>query len=163
MPKKTINADVDRRGSRKGQDKQVEFVPTDEQREFVTLQAGFGTPQEKIAANKVFRTKDFPDGISLSTLTRHFRLELDEGVELANAELGGVLFAEAKKGNVRALEQWFDRRGGPKWKRRVNQEHTGADGGPIKYQDLSDEEIDAKLKALGEDPAEEDDDSTREP
>lgn len=149
MPRKTINPGTDRRGAAKGsQNGQVPFVPTEKQREFVELQSAYGTPQEKIASNAIFRTAKFPDGISMITLTRHFRKEIDEGIEAANATLGGVLFLEAKKGNVRALEQWFDRRGGAKWKRKVAQEHSGPDGGPIRYSDLTDEEIDAKLQAL---------------
>lgn len=129
-----------RRGAPKGATNGMPpFEPTPKQREMVALWSAYGTPQQKMA-DKLH--------ISLDTLVRHFRAEIDHGIETANAELGGVLYNEAKKGNVRALEQWFDRRGGAQWKRRVNQEHTGADGGPIQYQELSDEEIDAKLNAL---------------
>lgn len=151
MPRKTINPGTDRRGAVKGaQNGQVPFVPTQKQREFVELQSAYGTPQEKMAAHKIFHSREFPDGISMITLTRHFRKEIDSGIEVANAQLGGVLFLEAQKGNVRALEQWFDRRGGAAWKRKVAQEHSGPDGGPIRYSDLTDEELNAKLKAMTE-------------
>jgi hypothetical protein len=133
--------------------KAIEF--TDKQREEVALLAAYGTPYEKICKHKIFRTRERPDGISEDTLVKYFRPQLDKGLEYANAELGGVLFLEAKKGNVRAIEQWFDRRGGQQWKRKVAQEHSGPDGGPIRYTDLTEEELDAKLEALAQ-AAEED-------
>lgn len=160
MPRKTINTDIDRRGAAKGsQNGQEAFVPTEKQRDKVIELAATGTPQERIGAHKFFRNRKYPHGISLSTLTRHFREELDKGAIYANAKVGGVLFNQALDGNVRAIEQWFDRRGGQEWKRRVTQEHSGPDGGPIRYSDLSDEELDAKLKALsGDSPVETNDD-----
>lgn len=143
MPTKTRTPGL-KRGAKTGEQGQKAFVPTEKQREWVQLQSAYGTPQQRMA-DKI------PGGpISLDTLVRHFRAEIDEGIKTANAELGGVLYREAKKGNVRAIEQWFDRRGGPDWKRKVAQEHSGPDGGPIRYSDLSDEELDAKLKLLSE-------------
>lgn len=119
--------------------RQKAHIPTEKQRELVAIWAAWGKSKEWMC-NKL--------KISEPTLNNHYKKELEEGLEYANAELGGVLFNEARKGNVRALEQWFDRRGGEKWKRKTAQEHSGPGGGPIRYTDLSDEELDAKLKAL---------------
>lgn len=123
----------------------AKFEPTEKQREFVALESAYGKSMEWIC-NHLPGAK----GICEVTLRQYFRKELDEGVEYANAQLGGVLFAQAKAGNIRALEQWFDRKGGSAWKRKVAQEHSGPNGGPIQYTDLTDEEIEAKLKALTE-------------
>jgi hypothetical protein len=122
----------------------IPFVPTEKQREFVALEAAYGKSLEWIC-NHLPGAKG---QLCEQTLKTHFQKEIDEGVDYANAQLGGVLFAQARAGNVRALEQWFDRRGGTTWKRKVTQEHSGPDGGPIRYSDLSDEELEAKLNEL---------------
>lgn len=144
-------AKVDRRGARKGKTAgitgkngggsigQAKFEPTQDQRDLVMMAAACAKPQYAIAAAL---------GISEDTLQRHFRQELNGGVDLANAALGSVLYEEAKKGDVRAIETWFDRRGGANWKKKTGLEHTGANGGPIEYRDLSDDEINARLDSL---------------
>lgn len=136
----------DRRGARKGRSGQEPFVATQKERENVSLWSAYGHTYEWMCA----RIKRNGRPISEDTLVRHFRTEIDEGVKYANAELGGVLYAQAKSGNVRALEQWFDRKGGADWKRRTEQARTGADGGPIRYSDVSDEELDRRLRELEE-------------
>jgi AraC-like DNA-binding protein len=119
------------------------FEATAEQREQVCEWAAAGVTQATMAAKL---------GISEDTLARHFRKELDDGLAVANAELGSVLYKKAKDGDIRAIEQWFDRRGGPEWKKKTALEHTGANGGPIEYRDLTEEELDARIEArLGED------------
>jgi len=151
MPRETRKGQglPDRRGAPKGSQEGVsKFIPTENQREYVALHAAYGTPYVKICSGKPFRSRQRPDGISEDTLVRHFRAELDEGLEIANAQLGSALFNQAKSGNVRAIDSWFDRRGGNKWKRVVGKELGGPDGGPIRYSDMSDEEIDARLEQL---------------
>lgn len=148
MPRETRQGKglPDRRGSRKGRSGQEPFVPTEKERESVRLWAAYGHTYEWMCK----RIKRNGKEISEDTLVRHFRKDIDEGVKFANAQLGGVLFAQAKGGNVRALEQWFDRKGGPEWKRKVAQEHSGPDGGPIRYQEMTDEDINRRLKELEE-------------
>jgi hypothetical protein len=137
----------DRRRLTKAEGRLEKFIPTQKNREQVSLWAAYGKSQEWMA-NKL--------KISEDTLLNHFRKEIDEGIEYANSELGGVLYMEAKKGNIRALEQWFDRRGGHKWKRITGQEHSGPEGGPIRYTEMTDEELDARLKQLTSEDGSED-------
>jgi hypothetical protein len=149
--KPTTNAvkKIDKRGCPKGKGTragkggggrigQPPFKATDKQRELVLSHAACGTPRH-IIADEI--------GISEDTLTRHFRKELDDGLPRANARLGGVLFKAAEKGDMRALEQWFDRRGGAEWKKKTALEHSGPNGAPIEYRDLSDEELEARIAA----------------
>jgi hypothetical protein len=115
------------------------FVATDEQRDKVVLLAAVGTLQRLIADEL---------GISVDTLERHFRAELDEAAVRANAKVGKTLFEGAIEGDAKKIEMWLDRRGGPDWRKRTGLEHTGANGGPIEYRDLSDEEVEARINAL---------------
>lgn len=146
MPRETRRGQglSDRRGARKGRSGQEPFVATQKERESVSLWAAYGRTYDWMCS----RIKRNGQAISEDTLVRHFRKEIDEGVKYANAEIGSVLFDQAKGGNVRAIEQWFDRKGGPEWKRKVAQEHSGPDGGPIRYSDATDEELDRRLKEL---------------
>ena len=70
-------------------------------------------------------------GINVDTLRKHFRAELDEGTDFANSALGEVLYRKALTGDVKSMENWFDRRGGAKWRKRTASETSGPDGGPI--------------------------------
>lgn len=63
-----------------------EFVPTDEQRAQVTALATFGVAQPEICTFI---------GISLPTLHKHFRAELDNGAAKAQAAVGKFLFTAA--------------------------------------------------------------------
>src|SRR5579883_3170244 len=100
-----------------------EFVPTDEQRRATMLAAAAGHSQETIAARL---------NISLSTLKRHLLAEFNEGKGYANGCVGEVLLRAALAGDVKAIDSWFDRRGGPHWRRITGHEQTGKDGGPIR-------------------------------
>ena len=101
------------------------FVATDEQRRLAMIFAAAGHTQKTIAAKL---------GISIDTMQRHLKTEWDEGRGFANSMLGEVLFKEAMKGDVQAIREWFDRRGGPEWRRRVASEHSGPDGSPIRLE-----------------------------
>ena len=112
--------------------------PTPALRRLVEHHAATGTLHRQIA--KLL-------GLSLNTLKKHYREELDLGLARANAVVSGTLFAEAKRGNITAAIFWMKTRGG--WRESVRVEATGADGGPIETNsrlglcDLSPEERDA--------------------
>ena len=70
-------------------------------------------------------------GVNVDTLRKHFRPELDEGTDFANSALGEVLYRKALSGDIKAIENWYDRRGGSGWRKRTASETSGPDGGPI--------------------------------
>ena len=90
-------------------------------------------------------------GINVDTLRKHFRAELDEGTDFANSALGEVLYRKALSGDIKAIENWYDRRGGSGWRKRTASETSGPDGGPIQVaatarrdmSHLSTEEVEA--------------------
>ena len=55
-------------------------------------------------------------GISLTTLKRHFRVELTRGRDEVVAAIGGGLVRAALGGNVHAMRYWLMCRGGPAWR-----------------------------------------------
>lgn len=99
------------------------FVATEHQRRLVMIGAAAGHTQITIAARL---------RISVDTLQRHLKAEFDEGRDFANSSVGEVLLKEALKGDVKAIEQWLDRRGGREWRRRTANEQSGPGGGPIR-------------------------------
>ena len=113
------------------------WEPTAVDRAKVEVGAAMGWTVDQIAA---------AIGVSRDTIERHCRDELDAGAQAANLKVGGALFAKAMKGDVTAIIWWEKTRSGMKDASRV--EHTGKDGGPIEYQSLSDEEIDARIAAM---------------
>lgn len=66
-------------------------VPTPETRKFVEERTGMGAPAPRIA---------YKLGISFASLTKHYREELDNGVEEANRCVAGVLFKKATSPEV---------------------------------------------------------------
>ena len=98
------------------------FVATDEQRKRVMILAAAGHTQATVA-DRI--------GLNVDTLRKHFRAELDEGTDFANAALGEVLYKKAIMGDTKCIENWFDRRGGSEWRKRTASETSGPDGGPI--------------------------------
>lgn len=102
------------------------FAPTDEQRETVKLFAGYGIPQEAIAAHI---------DIDPKTLRLHFRHELDEGMTDANAKVAKTLFEMATQDkNTAAAIFWLKARAG--WREKSEVELTGRDGGPIEVNQV---------------------------
>lgn len=113
------------------------FEITHEMRDSVARLAAVGTRQEVIA--RILK-------ISVDTLDRHFRAELDTGVEDANAQVAGALFSRALAGELGAIVWWEKTRAG---QRDISRhEMSGPDGGPIEYRNLTDEEVDARIAAL---------------
>jgi hypothetical protein len=91
--------------------------PTNEARQLVQLHATIGTPQEVIADIL---------GIDAKTLRKHYRVELDQSMAKANAQIGGALFNKAKGGDTAAMIFWMKTRAG--WREKQEIDHTSSDG-----------------------------------
>lgn len=97
------------------------WKPNDEQKMFVMANSGRAT-QETIAKTL---------GITVETLVKHCRAELNAGVEVADAHVEGALFRECMKGNVTAII-WRDKTR-RKMKEILAHEISGRDGAPIEH------------------------------
>ncbi len=100
------------------------YVPTERDRQWVETMAACGTPQEEMckAVN-----------ISLKTLRKAFRTELDTSATKANANVAQSLYRKALgkgMGSVTAAIFWLKTRAG--WKETDRLEMTDGDGQPIK-------------------------------
>jgi hypothetical protein len=102
------------------------FKPTDQQRRDVLQYAAVGIGQDEMCVAL---------GISLPTLHKYFRTELDTGAIKANAVIGGSIFNAGRNGNMQAAIFWAKTRMG--WKETNVQEVTGKDGGPIQTEDVT--------------------------
>jgi len=108
-----------RRGLPKRQGGRPPHEPSKATRELVQLHASVGTRQDVIASILE---------ISVPTLEKHYRKELDEALARANASVGGALFNKAVKDkDTSAMIFWMKTRG--KWSEKV--EVSGPDGGSI--------------------------------
>lgn len=108
--------------------------PREELRNQIKLMAAIGIAHAQMAG--VLK-------MSLETLHRCYRDDLDYGASSANTVVGGKIFEAAKRGESWACSLWAARRMG--WKETVAQEITGKDGGPI---ELTDSEARAQLREL---------------
>lgn len=113
------------------------FVPTNEQRKLVRLLAGFGIPQADIA-RQIRPSQDSEDSISVDTMAKYFRAELNGGVTEANAKVAGALFKNATdNNNVAAQIFWLKTRA--RWKETPQEvTFTDPDGNPIPPPSLAD-------------------------
>jgi hypothetical protein len=83
-------------------------VPNDKTRAEVGALVSFGNTQEQIAEHL---------GISVDTLTRHYRDELDNSVVRANAKVAAKLFRKATDGDdLSAMIFWLKTRA--KWREK---------------------------------------------
>jgi hypothetical protein len=107
--------------------------PTAESRNMVQLLTGMGSGADDVA--RVL-------GVTARTIFRHYRVELDRGVAVANMNVAQSLYRKAM-GNgpqsVAACIFWMKTRGG--WREVDRREITGADGGPIDLRALSTEQL----------------------
>ena len=87
----------------------VPHKPTDATRQTVSLHATVGTRQEVIAEIL---------GISVDSLQRHYRSELDTSREKANASVGGALFKKAMSGDTASMIFWLKTRA--RWRETVD-------------------------------------------
>lgn len=112
------------------------WEPTEQERLTVELGIANGFTREQVA--KAIRK-------SVDSLERHCAQELENGDIRAGIKISGALMGKAMKGDVGAIVWWEKTRRGMKDLSRL--EHTGKDGGPIEYKDLSDEEVEARIAA----------------
>jgi hypothetical protein len=78
-------------------------IPTEEQRIRVQAYATVGTPHNDIAILM---------GITLKTLLKRYRLELDRGKAQGNAQMGGRLYKAGMNGNIAAMIFWMKSQAG---------------------------------------------------
>ena len=109
------------------------FVPTDEQREMVRRTTGFGLPQEYICQLIVSERTGKP--ISLETLGKHFRTELDAGKATATYKVINSLFDKAVNGDTTAAIWWTKARMG--WSEKT----TSHENLVSKYDRMSEKEL----------------------
>ena len=88
--------------------------PTDESRAEAELLSGYGVLQEDIAALL---------SISVPTLLKYYRKELDAGKAKANAAVGKTLFQKATDGDIAAAIWWSKSQ--MRWKETTKVEHSG--------------------------------------
>jgi hypothetical protein len=129
-------------GAREGAGRPA-FEPLETERKQVEALSGYGLPLDQIA---VLVRK----GISVDTLTAHFKDELISGKAKANSQVGRTLFQKATSGDTTAMIWWSKTQ--MKWSETVKNEHTGKDGAPISvanvdFKGLSDAEL-AQMQAL---------------
>lgn len=86
-----------------GKPGQPAHEPTEAQRSRVTVLASFGVTQAAVADSL---------GVSVPTLCKHYRRELDIGGVRANVAVAAALFRMAMAGNVAACIFWLKARAG---------------------------------------------------
>ena len=98
---------------------QPPHAPTSQQRKMVESMSAYGIPQDDIS--KVI-------GISIDTLAKHYREELDTATAKANAKVAETLYKQATNvDNPRSATAaifWLKTRGG--WRETVNLDHSGS-------------------------------------
>ena len=72
--------------------------PTPKELKYVEALSSYGVPEDDIA--RVV-------GITIKTLRKHYRDQLENGATRANAQIAGFLFTAAKKGSVPAMMFWL--------------------------------------------------------
>ncbi len=113
------------------------YNPTTAQRNSVAVWASIGTPHDVMAAQL---------GIAKMTLEKAFAHELKNGKAITDKAVAKSLYQKAITGNVAAMIFWCKTRLG--WRETSRTEVTGADGGPLAVQNLSDAELRAQLQAI---------------
>lgn len=114
------------------------WQPTPEQVAKIKLYAGLGSTQEQIAAML---------GVCVDTMSKNpeSRKAWETGLAETIAKVAGSLVKKALGGDTASAIFYLKTQAG--WKETVRSEHTGKDGGPIEYQNLSDEEVAARIAA----------------
>lgn len=98
----------------------AKYVPDDKSRRFVEMMTACGIPQKEICSVL---------SISLDTLQKHYREQLDTGVPKANAQVAQTLYKRALAGDVSCMIFWLKTRAG--WRDVSRTEISGPDGGPV--------------------------------
>ncbi|SRR5579871_2076891 len=105
--------------------------PTEKQRTQVLAYATVGTPHHSIAILM---------SISIKTLLKHYRKELDQGKAAGNANISRVAYSAAASGKPWAVCFWLKCQAD--WRETNRTEITGANGGPIKSAAITAEATD---------------------
>lgn len=90
---RVLKRDIRKKGGRRAGSGKKPFQPTDEQRRQVKMLVGFGIEYRKIIALVINPKTD--KGISINTLQKHFREELDDAGAWVESQLAGSLFQRA--------------------------------------------------------------------
>ncbi|MCI0151951.1 hypothetical protein KNO81_39645 [Paraburkholderia sediminicola] len=115
------------------------FEPTTSQRRLVKELAGFGIPQPDICT-LVTDARGKP--ICDRTLRKYFARELAQGEVSANSRVAQSLLKKATVGDTIAAIFWLKCRA--RWKETAQAvELTGAGGGPLRYREKTDAELEA--------------------
>ncbi|MBV8061130.1 MAG: hypothetical protein JO253_06365 [Alphaproteobacteria bacterium] len=111
------------------------FVPTDEQRNAVSIMAACGTPHRIICKKIINHQTSLP--IDEKTLRKAFRQELDEGLIATNAMVKQSLIKTAmstRNNSVQAATAWLGAHGGPEWRKKVDLDLSNKDDKPFKVE-----------------------------
>lgn len=115
------------------------WKPSPEDLAKIELYAGLGSTQDSVA-------------VMLGKSSRTFRGNetakeaFERGKAQTITKVAGALVSKALKGDTASAIFYLKTQAG--WKETSRQEHTGADGKPIEYQNLSEDEVDARLAEL---------------
>lgn len=86
-------------------------------------------------------------GVSIATLHKYYRKEIDEGWMHANLEVAKSLYRQAtEEGNTQAMIFWLKARGG--WTEKSEMALTGVDGGPLQITAVAHRIVDPKAKTI---------------
>lgn len=113
------------------------FLATKEQRIVVTAMVAGGTEQKWVAEYL---------HINISTLKRHFKSELRNGVGVVGARLNATAIQKALSGDKTLLIFALKTRFG--WSETNRHQFVGKDGNPISFDSLDDNSIDQLMSAL---------------
>ena len=148
MADQKINGTKKGRGAVKGEFGTAAHVVTDENKKLVAAYMIAGLTQEQAARSL---------GISVDTLAKHYRHELDNAHADAVAGVGGTLFQKAMAGDTASAIFYLKTRG--RWSETQRLEHSGPDGGKIEVEQsqtaasLLSALAAAKVKAEGGEPS----------
>jgi hypothetical protein len=126
-----------------------QFQPTDEHRKLVEQMAAFGIPLDQMV-QMVSDRNGKP--ITVKTLRKHFKAELETGELKANTKVAQCLYKQATEGNVTAQIFWLKTRA--RWKESPQRvELTGKDGGPVEQKTtvVDEQQIKAAVSKLEDD------------
>lgn len=115
------------------------FAPAAAQRQLVLKLAACGTSASEICA-LITGPRGRP--VTEQTLRQHFAQEMQEGAVRANSNVAQSLYNKATGGDTIAAIFWLKCRA--HWKETAQAvEVTGANGGPLRVQSMSDAELEA--------------------
>jgi hypothetical protein len=105
------------------------YQPTDEDRTVVGIMAAAGLLHDRIAA----RLK-----ISKHTLEKHFRAELDQGLDAVTTLAVGQLVQKIRSADLGAICFWLKCRAGWRETERIETRQVDKDGNDVKQADYAD-------------------------